>query len=128
MSMTELSAMNTLELNRPFADIEMQSAVDMSIKALEEIQQYRAIGTVSEFRELKEKATERYSEEDAPDGYGHTCTNKTCAERIRAKAIGEFSERLKEKYPYFVEDVGFVEGNKMLHNKIDEIAKELKGE
>ena len=26
-------------------------------KALEEIQQYRAIGTVSEFRELKEKAT-----------------------------------------------------------------------
>ena len=48
--------------------------------------------------------------------------------KIRAKAIEEFAERLKEKYPYFVEDVGFVEGNKMLHNKIDEIAKELKGE
>lgn len=45
-----------------------------------------------------------------------------------AKAIEEFAERLKEKYPYFVEDVGFVEGNKMLHNKIDEIAKNLKGE
>lgn len=28
-----------------------------AINALEEIQQYRAIGTVSEFRELKEKAT-----------------------------------------------------------------------
>jgi len=28
-----------------------------AISALEEIQQYRAIGTVSEFRELKEKAT-----------------------------------------------------------------------
>ena len=27
------------------------------LEALEEIQQYRAIGTVSEFRELKEKAT-----------------------------------------------------------------------
>ena len=30
---------------------------EMAISALEEIQQYRAIGTVSEFRELKEKAT-----------------------------------------------------------------------
>ena len=57
MSMTELGAMNTLELNRPFAYTELQSAVDVAIAALEEIQQYRAIGTVEEFRELKEKAT-----------------------------------------------------------------------
>lgn len=35
-------------------------------KALEEIQQYRAIGTVSEFRELKEKAT-------AKESYGIKC-------------------------------------------------------
>jgi hypothetical protein len=32
----------------------------MAINALEEIQQYRAIGTVSEFRELKEKATAKH--------------------------------------------------------------------
>ena len=32
-------------------------ALETAMEALEEIQQYRAIGTVSEFRELKEKAT-----------------------------------------------------------------------
>ena len=31
-------------------------SLDMAIQALEEIQQYRAIGTVEEFKELKEKA------------------------------------------------------------------------
>ena len=46
---------------------------------------------------------------------------------IRAKAIDEFAERLKLKYPYFVEDVGLVEVNKMLHSAIDKIAEQLKG-
>lgn len=32
-------------------------ADDMAIKALEEIQEYRAIGTIEEFKALKEKAT-----------------------------------------------------------------------
>ena len=32
------------------------------IMALDELEQYRAIGTVSEFRELKEKATEKNRE------------------------------------------------------------------
>lgn len=48
-------------------------------------------------------------------------------EEIRAKAIDEFAERLKLKYPYFVEDVGVVEANKMLHSAIDEIAEEMRG-
>lgn len=48
--------------------------------------------------------------------------------RIREKAITEFAEAVKGKYPHFVEDVGFVEANKMLHCNIDEIATELKGE
>lgn len=39
----------TLKLN--------DKGVDFVVEALEEIQQYRAIGTVSDFRELKEKAT-----------------------------------------------------------------------
>lgn len=43
------------------------------------------------------------------------------------KAIDEFAEQLKLRYPYFVEDVGFVEANKMLHSVVDEIAEELKG-
>ena len=40
-------------------------ALDMAISALEEIQQYRAIGTVEELRELKEKEikkVERYND------------------------------------------------------------------
>ena len=39
------------------SNTEMVEAVKVAISALEEIQQYREIGTVSEFRELKEKAT-----------------------------------------------------------------------
>ena len=33
----------------------LDEAVSMAIKALEEVQQYRAIGTVEEFKALKEK-------------------------------------------------------------------------
>lgn len=38
---------------------------------------------------------EHYSETDELDGYGYGCTNKTCIERIRNKAIDEFAERMK---------------------------------
>ena len=47
---------------------------------------------------------------------------------IRNKAIDEFALALKLKYPYFVEDVGFVEANKRLGSVIDEIAEQMKGE
>ena len=53
--MTENEAINHLQLNRPFAYSELQNAVDIAIKALEEIKQYRAIGTIEEFKALKEK-------------------------------------------------------------------------
>ena len=33
--------------------------IDEAIQALEEIQQYRAIGTIEEFKALKEKATQK---------------------------------------------------------------------
>ena len=39
------------------SDCSFMIAKNKAIQALEGIQQYRAIGTVSEFRELKEKAT-----------------------------------------------------------------------
>lgn len=51
--MTENEAINHLQLNRPFAYSELQNAVDIAIKALEEIKQYRAIGTVEELKEVK---------------------------------------------------------------------------
>lgn len=86
-----------------------------------ELDRFRAIGTVSDFRELKEKATERCFEEDTLDGYGHTCTNKTCAERIRSKAIEEFAEALRQEClesPY----------KEVWLHTILKIAKEMKGE
>lgn len=44
-------------LNPPKEECENHNSVmDMAIQALEEIQQYRSIGTVEEFKALKEKA------------------------------------------------------------------------
>ena len=55
--MTVEEAMEILDvMKEPYCE-EENEALNMAITALEEIQQYRAIGTVSEFRELKEKAT-----------------------------------------------------------------------
>ena len=61
MSMTESEAIKVLErLDTDNVCVGNEKfALEMAITALEEIQQYRAIGTVSEFRELKEKATEK---------------------------------------------------------------------
>lgn len=56
MSMTESEALEVF--NSGCNDIyKVQVATHTAIKALEEIQQCRAIGTLEEFRELKEKAT-----------------------------------------------------------------------
>jgi hypothetical protein len=49
-------------------------------------------------------------------------------QEIRNNVIDEFALSLKLKYPYFVEDVGFVEANKILNSVIDEIAEQMKGE
>lgn len=42
--MTENEAINHLQLNRPFAYSELQNAVDIAIKALEEMQKIKALG------------------------------------------------------------------------------------
>ena len=60
MSITENEAIKSLELckeSRIF--IPNNIVLDMAIQALEEIQQYRAIGTVDEFKALKEKSVEK---------------------------------------------------------------------
>lgn len=54
----EAEAIDCLKKNRPSSGFYMlQESVDMAIQALEEIQQYRVIGTMEELRELKEKGT-----------------------------------------------------------------------
>lgn len=90
---------------------------ETAIKALEEIQQYRAIGTIEEFKAYKQG----------------NCTNDcehydSTAEYVRNNAIDEFAEALKELFKYesawhktmyhqrFVIDI----------DKIDEIAEQMK--
>lgn len=55
--MTEQMAIIELQQNidLPFGGSVSDEASEIAIKALEEIQQYRALGTVEEFKALKEK-------------------------------------------------------------------------
>lgn len=54
--MTENEAIEILQEEESWlCDDENTDAVCMGIEALEEIQQYRAIGTIEEFKDLKEK-------------------------------------------------------------------------
>lgn len=61
--MTENEALEYMKLFREDWDRDSKTknamALDVAISALEEVQQYRAIGTVSEFRQLKEKAIKK---------------------------------------------------------------------
>lgn len=73
-------------------DIINEQPTVYDVDIVEEREQYRAIGTIEEFKDLKEKNNEHYSDTDELDGYGYTCTNKTCVERIRNKAIDELQK------------------------------------
>lgn len=96
-------------------------AMATAIKALEEIKQYRAIGTIEEFKALKEKE-ERFDR-------NIRMFNEIGLE-IRAKAIDEFAHQLKENLnqefprnyestrPYFS-----LENARLL---VDDIAEQMK--
>lgn len=85
------------------------------IMSLDELEQYRAIGTVSELRELKEKATAIKS-----DGFSDHLLNMGYTKGMKdgyAKAIEEFAEAIKYEF-----------GSDDIHETVDKIASELKGE
>ena len=63
-------------------------ALETALEALEEVQQLHAIGTVSEFRELKEKATAKRPIEDVRGFYIWLCPN--CKDFV-------FDERAKDE-------------------------------
>lgn len=105
MSMTENEAIEVLE--KPSKHIrmvheiknEMQfytfssdlvKAFEMAIKALEELQQYRAIGTIDEFKALKE------NQRNCKDCAGCTDWKCDCANE-RDYAITQFANFLHEK-------------------------------
>ena len=63
--MTENEAIREFQNIRPHSGmipVRMAEAVDTAIQALEEVQQYRAIGTVEECREAVEKQTAKKPE------------------------------------------------------------------
>lgn len=88
--MTEQKAIDVLQLNRPFAYSELRNAVDIAIQALEEIQQYREIGTVEEFKALKEKAEPKkvLRPKDRLESYYHEESCPSCKKEFRVKICG----------------------------------------
>lgn len=157
MNMTEIEARGKIkyrianEMRKAGENKEEYEDLEIALQVMKEIREYRELGTVEELQALKENKKEYYSDTDRPDGYGYTCTNKTCVERIRAKAIDKFAERLKERLkgmqmvelqgedvcpcretgedcPYMNQDVGCQYcAREQTIKDIDEIAEKMKG-
>ena len=135
--MTENEAIYVLEMNRPFAYSELQEAIDTAINSLKEIKQYRAIGTVEEFRNLKYKknvlpiATIKFSKEDMQKIVDEKVSQiELNIQEIRNKAIDEFAEALKEKAEEIMKNPDIMLDCKKCTiwnvRDIDEIAEQLK--
>ena len=73
--------------------VRIRCAEEMAIYALSEIQQYRTIGTVSEFRELKEKATEKKPVPYVPD-----CASINFIEFVCPNCNGDVPQMLTPRY------------------------------
>ncbi len=61
----------------------LKPAIDIAVNALEEIQQYRAIGTVEEYRKARERQRAKKPfkalEHQKKSGYKHKCPKCGCA-------------------------------------------------
>lgn len=87
----ENEAIDCLKNNKPTSGFYMlQESVDMAIQALEEIQQYRAIGTIEEFKVLKD--------------INRIADNLSKMERIEFKALKEKSVAKKPYIQQIVKD------------------------
>lgn len=79
---------------------------------------------LEELKILKNK-NEHYLEVDELDGYGYSCTNKTCVERIRNKAIDDLVFQSKKvRASGLITNWGKPFGIEF--DKLDEIAEQLK--
>lgn len=86
--MTENEAIREFQNIRPHSGmipVRMAEAVDTAIQALEEVQQYRQIGTVEEFREAVEKQTAI-----EPEKVNIPCTSWTKAHMRYRCSCGSF--------------------------------------
>ena len=87
----------------------------MLLQAFEEAEQYRVIGTVEEFKALKENQCK------CEDCAGCTVWKCDCA-NIRQQAIDEFANVLKENYDYLPQ----ILSQEAFGLYIDEYAEQLK--
>lgn len=103
---------------------------DLMDKVIEELTEYRAIGTVEELQSMKEKNdTLRALYEDARKEGNHLIAKE------RAKVIDEFAEAIRAihyKYPIGTDAdtneplYGHEDGT--WHNLLDDVAEQMKGE
>ena len=117
---------NSDECNNVEIDAFHQDAIELAIQALEEIQQHRAIGTVEEFKELKEIRG------NCKDCAGCTVWKCDCS-NIRAKAIDDFLQKLNLCDRYEAMEIrscssGFIyEGGEVFReDDINEIVEQMK--
>lgn len=99
-------------------------------RALHLIEQYRAIGTVEEFKDLKEK-NGWHDMEMYGLGYNQGTIDRAdelqkCREQGYNKAIDEFAERIKQGD--VIEYMGSYVSYEAIANFIDKIAEQMKGE
>lgn len=117
-SMTENEAIKAIEHDLEWHSKELQpkykEVLRYTIQALEEIQQYRAIGMVEEIKS--------FFNENRKAGYKHGYLDGY------AKAIDEFAERLKDLIAKNVEDAESSNDLccEIFQSEIDEIAEQMK--
>ena len=114
----ENEAIDCLKKNKPTSGFYMlQESVDMAIQALEKVQEIEAIGTIEEFKALKNT--------DIPIIHGKAELDLNDNE-VRNKAIDEFVIKLKRVRGYGL-ITNFDRPFGVTFNKLDEIAEQLKG-
>ena len=153
--MTENEVIKTLKImleNNSIGMENKQEVLEVTIQALEEIQQYRAIGTVKQFewckdashwKELFKDKLEQYESigtveefKSLKECFGHT-TPKSRGKAIYDKAIDKFTEKLKsDEFQKYNLDMVFETSRDLSYTNcisafceyIDEMAKQMKGE
>ena len=97
-----------------------KDVVDMLFQAFEEAEQYRVIGTVEEFKALKENQCK------CEDCAGCTVWKCDCA-NTRQQAIDEFVKKICEKYTEEERKGNYKQYCAEIKQNIADIAEQLKG-
>lgn len=107
--MTENEAIEELHRIRPYGGIIPQrraEALDVAIKALEEVQQYRTIGTPEECQAAVEKQTEKKPKKTESEGYRYTDTYRcpNCGGNFSGTGIADYCYHCGQKLDWESEE------------------------